>query len=157
MLTSAVLIVALQANSKETELQYLNPSPIRGIEIHDVTRDGLWCGFGISENPPSFNSIGENILENLRDFTNRFTHTHEGENILRAYQVMFPQQFEEAVRNTVILEEILDDQEPALEALTKVGGTEYLMEETTIKNLQVSDLMKKRSPVYRKIDKNPVR
>lgn len=96
-------------------------------------------------------------MENLRDFTNRFTHTHEGENILRAYQVMFPQQFEEAVRNTVILEEILDDQEPALEALTKVGGTEYLMEETTIKNLQVSDLMKKRSPVYRKIDKNPVR
>ena len=92
-------------------------------------------------------------MENLRDFANRFTHTHEGENILRAYQVMFPQQFEEAVRNTVILEETLDDQEPALEALTKVGGTEYLLEETTIKNLQVSDLMKKRSPIYRKIDK----
>lgn len=90
-------------------------------------------------------------MENLRDFANRFTHTHEGENRLRAYQVMFPQQFEEAVRNTVILEEILDDQEPALEALTKVGGIEFLLEETTIRNLQLFDLMKKRSPIYHKI------
>lgn len=97
--------------------------------------------------------IGEDVLENLRDFTNRFTHTHEGENVLKAYRVMFLRHFEEAVRNTVILEEALDDQELALEALTKVGGKEFLLEETTIKNLQLSDLMKKRSPIYRKIDK----
>ena len=92
-------------------------------------------------------------MENLRNFANSFTHTHEGENVLRAYRVMFPQQFEEAVRNTVILERALGDQEPALEALTKVGGIEFLLEETTIKHLQLSDLMKKRSPIYRKVDK----
>jgi len=92
-------------------------------------------------------------LGNLRDFANRFTHTHEGENILKAYRVMFPQQFEEAIRNTVILERTLGDQEPALEALTKVGGKEFLLEETTIiKNLQLSDLMKNRSQIYRKIN-----
>lgn len=91
-------------------------------------------------------------LENLQDFANRFTHTHEGENVLRAYRVMFPEQFEEAVSNTVILERALGDQEPALEALTKVGEIEFLLEETTIKNLTFDDVAKKRSLIYRKIN-----
>jgi len=91
-------------------------------------------------------------LENLRDFANRFTHVHEGENVLKAYRVMFLQHFEEAVRNTVILEEALGDREPALEALTKIGGKEFLLEETTIQNLTLDDMAKKRSLIYRKIN-----